>query len=502
MPPKVIIIGAGVSGLSVGCYLQMNGFDTEIFEMHNLPGGVCTAWKRDGYTFDACIHWLMGSGPAANMHRMWRELGAVQGRRFVEWDEYLRIRTRGGETLTVYTDPGKLEREMLRLAPEDGRLIRQLCGTIRRMSKIDMPVTTEKMGPFERLGYLLPWMFLGPAMKSWGSLNIETLCSRLKSRALAEAIATMYGGENPSMPDFPVVGMIMMLAFMHRKCNGYPIGGSQEFARAIERRYLGLGGRIRYDSRVDRILVEADRAVGVSCGGQEHRADEVISCADGHATLFQMLEGRYLSPELRTAYETFPVFPSLIYVGIGIGKDLSDRPAAMVFPLKKEIQLEGGALTLKRLGLRLFHFDPTMAPPGKTAATVMIESRNLPYWSELRRNDPARYREEKKRTGELIVEALEEELGGIKPFVEVVDVATPATWERYTGNWQGSYEGFLPTRKTVMKNLGFTLPGLANFSMHGQWVSVGGGLPPAGMNGRALAKILCKKYGRKFAAAE
>ena len=81
-------------------------------------------------------------------------------------------------------------------------------------------------------------------------------------------------------------------------------------------------------------------------------------------------------------------------------------------------------------------------------------------------------------------------------------MATPATWHRYTGNWQGSYEGFLPTRKTMMKNLGFTLPGLANFWMHGQWVSPGGGLPPAGMNGRALAKLLCRRYGRRFTASE
>jgi len=38
--------------------------------------------------------------------------------------------------------------------------------------------------------------------------------------------------------------------------------------------------------------------------------------------------------------------------------------------------------------------------------------------------------------------------------------------------------------------------------MHGQWVAPGGGLPPAGMNGRALAKILCRKHGRKFTASE
>ncbi len=81
-------------------------------------------------------------------------------------------------------------------------------------------------------------------------------------------------------------------------------------------------------------------------------------------------------------------------------------------------------------------------------------------------------------------------------------MATPATWHRYTGNWQGSYEGFLPTRKTLMKSLGFTLPGLANFYMHGQWVAMGGGLPPAGFNGRALSRILCKKHGKRFTAAE
>ena len=49
---KVIIIGAGVSGLSAGIYGQMNGFNTEIFEMHAIPGGECTGWRRKGYYFD------------------------------------------------------------------------------------------------------------------------------------------------------------------------------------------------------------------------------------------------------------------------------------------------------------------------------------------------------------------------------------------------------------------------------------------------------------------
>ena len=54
---KVIIIGAGVAGLSAGCFLQMNGYETEIFEMHSKAGGLCASWERKGYHIDGCIHW-------------------------------------------------------------------------------------------------------------------------------------------------------------------------------------------------------------------------------------------------------------------------------------------------------------------------------------------------------------------------------------------------------------------------------------------------------------
>ncbi len=61
MSTSIAIIGAGMAGLSTGCYAQMNEFKTQIFEQHVTPGGVCTSWKRKGYTFDCCIHNLAGT---------------------------------------------------------------------------------------------------------------------------------------------------------------------------------------------------------------------------------------------------------------------------------------------------------------------------------------------------------------------------------------------------------------------------------------------------------
>ena len=56
MDKSIIIIGAGIAGLSAGCYAQMNGYGTQIFEMHDKPGGLCTSWERQGYTFNGSIH--------------------------------------------------------------------------------------------------------------------------------------------------------------------------------------------------------------------------------------------------------------------------------------------------------------------------------------------------------------------------------------------------------------------------------------------------------------
>lgn len=63
--------------------------------------------------------------------------------------------------------------------------------------------------------------------------------------------------------------------------------------------------------------------------------------------------------------------------------------------------------------------------------------------------------------------------------VEMHVVATPMTWEYFTGNWRGSYQGWVNTTKTFGMRLSKILPGLENFTTAGQWVYQGGGLPLA-----------------------
>ena len=99
----------------------MNGYTTRIFEMHNIPGGLCTSWKRRGYTFDACLHWLMGSRSGV-FHRFYDELGAVQGRRMFDPQEFVRIEGDEGKTLILHADIDQLEQHLKELSPDDAAL--------------------------------------------------------------------------------------------------------------------------------------------------------------------------------------------------------------------------------------------------------------------------------------------------------------------------------------------------------------------------------------------
>ncbi|MGN0121100.1 MAG: phytoene desaturase family protein, partial [Streptomyces albidoflavus] len=131
-PPRVIVVGAGMAGLSTGCYAQMSGMRTRIFEKHVLPGGCCTAWSRDGYLFDYCIEWLIGTAEGNEAHQVWRELGALDGKTVTNFELFNKVTDVSGRSVVFYNDPGRLEAHLLEISPADARLIRSFCRDLRR----------------------------------------------------------------------------------------------------------------------------------------------------------------------------------------------------------------------------------------------------------------------------------------------------------------------------------------------------------------------------------
>jgi phytoene dehydrogenase-like protein len=229
-------------------------------------------------------------------------------------------------------------------------------------------------------------------------------------------------------------------------------------------------------------------------------AGRVVSAADGHSTLFDMLEDRYGDEKSRSPYDKWLLFPSLIFISFGINRQFDDVPktvSGFTYRLKDPVTICDQVRHW--LQIHIFNQDPTLAPEGKTAMTVMLHS-DYTYWKNLA-NDRKRYLEMKDEIANIIIGLLEQRFPGITQQIEVTDVATPLTFERYTGNWKGSFEGWLITPEnagTVMKPMPQTIAGLKNFYMCGQWVEPGGGLPTAIMSAKRLMKKICKEDGVRF----
>jgi phytoene dehydrogenase-like protein len=316
--------------------------------------------------------------------------------------------------------------------------------------------------------------------------------TRFNSPVLREMFADLW------FPDTPLYFFMMSLAMLHQKTSGYPLGGSFEFVQSIERRYRRLGGQCHYGSRVSRILVEGRRAVGVQLeDGTEHRADYVISAADGHTTIFKMLEGRFLNKKIRGYYEHNPVFPPLIYISLGLKQtfDLGlGKSTGISFPVGEPLVIAGERMT--RLGFRIHNFDPSAAPSGKTLVKILLPS-NMTYWEHFSR-DEQRYQAEKEHIIDQVVAMIDKRFPGVANLVEMRDMATPLTYVRYTGNWQGSHQGWMITPKTGLIQIKNRLPHLKNFFMAGQWVFAGGGVPSAALSARNVVQVLCKHNRRPF----
>ena len=158
MPQKsIIIIGAGLAGLSTGCYAQMNGYHSHIFEHHTTPGGVATSWKRKGYLIDSGIHFLMGHKPGQSTYELYRELGTAQANRFLDLTIYGRLTDEvNGRSVEVTQDLDRLAGDLKEFSPADSQTIDDLIAGAHAMqgsdmSEMDMSNPPELMSSVDRL---------------------------------------------------------------------------------------------------------------------------------------------------------------------------------------------------------------------------------------------------------------------------------------------------------------------------------------------------------------
>ncbi len=493
---SVIVIGAGLGGLSTGIYGQRNGYQCRIFEHARHPGGVASQWKRRGYTIDGGIHFYMGYRPGRPDHDMYREVGVDQEDRYAEITNYGRfVDPAQGRTLDITQDLDQLASTMKALSPEDAPFIDKIILGAKAFRHSNMTASMEKPPDMSRWWDTLKMMInMRGTLRyysGWYTQSLDRAAGELHDPWLAHVFRHLF------LPEVPVVFVMMILGALSSGNMAVRKDGSGGFARALEKCYLDLGGEVTYGSTVERIVVENDKAVGVRLSsGEEYRADHIVSAADGYSTLYDMLKGRYLTAPLRKLHEEWPLWNPVVLMNYGVARDFSNEPSIVM--LKPGSDIKAGHLTGDCWVIRVFNYCDNCAPAGHTLVQVMIESQ-WKQWKEMRENKAA-YEAEKEAAASQILARLNDLWPGIEDQVEMTDVATPHTWWRYTRNRQGSFEGFAVTDKIFSTKVKRTLPGLDNFFMAGQWVVPGGGVIPTLVSGKHAAMLMCRRDGKAFKA--
>src|SRR5581483_10126725 len=267
--------------LCAAVYARKSGYDVEVLEMGQNPGGLATSWPRGEYTFEACLHWLLGSNPNDHMYSRWQEIFDIGQLKFVDPEEYARLETEHGESLSIYTNVDRMETELLQRAPQDASEIRHLASAIRKLAKLPLPEPDE---PVLSLLRSLPAL---PLLREFSRLSIQDYGRRFTHPLLRQ----FFEGQ---LAELSAIALVFSLAWMSNRNAGYAIGGSQAIIRLIADNLARLGGHLRLGAKVHKILVERDRAVGVQLAtGETIPADWVISAADGHSTIYDLLGARY-----------------------------------------------------------------------------------------------------------------------------------------------------------------------------------------------------------------
>ncbi|NMC57312.1 MAG: NAD(P)/FAD-dependent oxidoreductase, partial [Eubacteriaceae bacterium] len=447
------------------------------------------------YTIDGCIDWLTGTAPDKMFFPLWKEVGAIQNNEFVYFDEYHRYTDTDGNTLIFYLDPKKLKEELMRHSPEDEKAIDELCGLLKLFKGFKPPVfkAVELMNFFDKLKLMPQMMRDGKIYKAYfkyGKISMADFADKFKSKIIRDMLRTTWGDGDMPMPLF-----LGTMAWCSNKTAGYPIGGSLKLSRDIEKRYLSLGGIVNYNKRVEKILIKDGKAIGIQLSdGSKLYADIIISASDIHSVIYNMLDGKCITSKQKEWFDNMPTFNPYIQVSFGINRNMDAQPHLIYQRLKDPIIIANEPTSY--MIIHNYAFDKTLADEGKTSFAVRFFSK-FEYWNELYK-DKNKYNDVKAKLAHEVIDRLEQLYPGIADQIEVYDIATPATYVRYTNIYRGATMGFLPTKENFNQNLEKTIPGLENFYLIGQWLTPGGGLPNALKSARDAVQIICKIDKIKF----
>jgi len=441
----LVIIGSGLSGLSSALMWQRNteGKRTLIVEKNTYPGGYSTAYERDGYVFET-TQLFPDIIDILEYLKIDLDLKQYEG-------NFMRRLVVEGEQVDEYKIPAgaeKFKEYLIAEFPDDAAKIRSLMDY-----SVDMFKQVRLLKANATLKDKLKIPFQAPKVvanlnRTYSGLLDKFGITNPKLREVMETFTSFSGVPSDRASSIMATGA--MLSSMTRCFR--PYGYFDEFPAKMAQLFQERGGELWFGAEVEKIVVEEGEARGIKVSGEDEiiRADTIITTVDPQLAMRTLVGDEHLPASYVEKLENTIMSVSSINVALGLDDKIDMSSLDLDYPYNvvstglgtAEKLFEGYLAGDHGFSDDCFHMAvicPSLTTGAKNTITLRCTPFALGQWKEWRENDHARYRAEKEKWADFFIGIAEKYfIPNLSKHIVVKDIATPATYARYSGSPSGS----------------------------------------------------------------
>ena len=488
----VVIIGAGVAGLTSAALLAKSGLTVCVLEAGAIGGGYLQGFRRKDFRFDTAIHWLNQYEPGGMICMTFDILGndyphAIPQKRIKRYKG-------NGFDYLLTNNPDDLKKQWQQEFPEDAEGLERFFKAAKKIGKSFKEFghvfrSEETMTFFEKLRnkrnllrFAMPFI---PHIRYSGEQGLRKgLDKYFKSEGLRKVFAA----------DTELLSCLVPIGWAYYgDYQSPPKGGGQRITEWLTHVVQSFGYDVFYKCRVREILVENGESKGVLF---DHRGKDytlkskyVIAACDVETLYEKMLPKSAVPEKMKKVLHNAELYPSSVTVSIALDCPVETFgfDEEMVQIQSTGIGQEGRPETTEICVLAPTFRDPSLAPAGQGTISLHMpavwdyEQEWMTEKDEegnLTRGEG--YKELKKRVADILIDRVEASCApGLRSHILFYDVATPVTHWRYSGNRGGTMMGAKPGRSNMQNKVAHYRTPVKNLLLGGHWAELGGGVPIA-----------------------
>ncbi|MBP9989290.1 MAG: NAD(P)/FAD-dependent oxidoreductase [Ruminococcus sp.] len=449
----VIVIGAGNGGLSAATTFAKAGKKVLILEKHNVPGGFATSFKRGRFEFEASLHELSSYGcvPGAGaIRKIFEELGIHDK---IEW-----CRIPDAYRMITLSDPDKVDVTMpFGVGAYIDKMEQYVPGSRAKMNKLfALGESLRKTGDFfGNINSVNPQLVQDVFEDHMDFVRIASYSTNevLKAAGIPKKARDIFNAYWCYLGvDCDTLSFIHYMGLVDRYINFGAVcakGRSHELSCAFQDRFEELGGTIYFNSFVDKIVMKDGNAVGVHIKDRDEieYADCIVCNSAPHNAISKMIDRKDL-PEKAIRHTNARKFAGrgfTMFLGLDKSPDELgiNEHCYMIYDTADTVQQVKSMANIESNNAQatccLNRAVPDCSPEGTTIlyfTTLYTED----CWSKVDEKD---YVKTKEYVADKMIDNFEKATGTkIRDSIEEIEIATPATYARYTDAPQGTIYGY------------------------------------------------------------